>query len=101
MTSLQKEVWDILKTIPDPELGVSLVDLGLIYNVKVDTENRVFITMTLTTIGCPLYDVIEKEITEKVGKIPLVTDVELDLTFDPPWSLEKMSDTAKAHLGVD
>jgi metal-sulfur cluster biosynthetic enzyme len=96
----KKQVEDILKTIPDPEIGVSIWDLGLIYDVTVEGESgNVKIVMTLTTIGCPLYDLIATPVREAVGKLRGVKNVEIELTFDPPWSSERMSDEAKAQLG--
>ena len=90
----------ILKTIPDPEIGVSLVDLGLIYNIDIDTKSgKVEVLMTLTTIGCPLFDHIAGPIREEVGKLKGVKEVEVTLTFEPPWSPDRMSSDAKAQLG--
>jgi metal-sulfur cluster biosynthetic enzyme len=89
-----------LKDVLDPELFISIVDLGLVYDVSV-TDGKAKIVMTLTTIGCPLFDTIQNEIKEKVLTVPGVTDVEVELTFDPPWDHSKMSDFAKAELGVE
>lgn len=94
-----EEVLAVLKTIPDPEIGVSLVDLGLVYEVTVDEEGNVNVLMTLTSIGCPLFDQIAGPIREKVGALPGVNIVDVELTFEPPWSMEKMSDEAKMQLG--
>ncbi len=87
-----------LKEVNDPELNVSIVDLGLIYDVALK-KNSVLITMTLTTIGCPLFSLIEQEIYNKLHTIGL-SDVKITLTFDPPWTMEKMSEKAKAKLGI-
>lgn len=87
-----------LNEVLDPELGISLVDLGLIYNVRVK-KGTVYITMTLTTIGCPLFDMIATEIQYVIKQIDGVSEVSIDLTFDPPWSPEKMSKEAKIQLG--
>ncbi len=95
----KKDVEDVLKEIPDPEIGVSLVDLGLIYNIEVEASGKVEILMTLTTIGCPLFEQIERPIREQVGKLKGVKDVEVLLTFEPPWAPTMMSDEAKAQLG--
>ena len=84
----------------DPEINISIVDLGLIYGVKMEKE-RVVITMTLTTIGCPLISMIEEEIKKKLKEIGIEENsVVIDLTFDPPWSMEKMSKKGKAILGI-
>lgn len=96
----RQDIEDVLKTIPDPELGISIWDLGLIYDVKVSKKGKVEILMTLTTMGCPLFSLIEAPIKEAVGKLKGVKSVEVELTFDPPWSIEKMSEEAKEKLGL-
>jgi len=89
-----------LEQVLDPELGISIVDLGLIYKIEIK-KNKVKILMTLTTIGCPLFGLIEKEIKNKLIELGLKEeDILLELTFDPPWSVEKMSKEAKAILGI-
>ena len=98
-TITKKNIEDILKTIPDPEIGVSLWDLGLIYDITIK-EGIVDIRMTLTTLGCPLFDLIAHPIQEEVGKIPGVKKVNVDLTFEPPWSTDRMSTKAKEQLGI-
>jgi metal-sulfur cluster biosynthetic enzyme len=94
----KKQVEEVLKTIPDPEIGVSLWDLGLIYRIK-PKGSVVEIVMTLTTIGCPLFSLISDPIKKEVGKLPGVTEVRVELTFEPPWNMDRMSDSAKAQLG--
>jgi metal-sulfur cluster biosynthetic enzyme len=94
----EEAVWKQLKKVLDPELGINVVDLGLIYTVEVKNDD-VFILMTLTFPGCPLAGVINKEIKEKVGKLRGIGNVNLKITFDPPWDLSKMSEEAKAKLG--
>ena len=95
----KKQVEDVLKNIPDPEIGVSLWDLGLIYEITIDKDGNVRILMTLTTIGCPLFDLIERPIREEVGKLAGVGKIDIELTFEPPWSMDRMSEDAKAQLG--
>ncbi len=95
----KKSVLKTLETVIDPELNMSIVDLGLVYNVTVNSNNSVKIVMTLTTIGCPLFDVIENDIRTKL-KNAGVSKVEIELTFDPPWSMEKMTERGKALLGI-
>ncbi|OGG01889.1 hypothetical protein A2Z33_01435 [Candidatus Gottesmanbacteria bacterium RBG_16_52_11] len=98
----KKQVETLLKTIPDPELGISVVDLGLIYGVTVAPKTgMVTILMTLTTIGCPLFHLIADPIKEAVGGLPGVKKVDVDLTFEPPWSVELMSREARIQLGFD
>lgn len=92
-------VTKILKTIPDPEIGVSLVDLGLIYDITIDKIGNVDILMTLTTIGCPLFEQIAGPIREEVGKLKGAKKIEVTLTFEPPWTPDRMSEEAKAQLG--
>ncbi len=96
----KKQIEEVLKSIPDPEIGVSLWDLGLIYNIDIDAKSgRVGILMTLTTIGCPLFDLIAGPIKEEVGKLKGVKTVDVELTFEPPWSMDRMSESAKIQLG--
>ncbi|MBP6929802.1 MAG: metal-sulfur cluster assembly factor [Candidatus Moranbacteria bacterium] len=99
--NLQTTVENQLKKVLDPELGVSIVDLGLIYGITVSSEGVCTITMTLTTIGCPLFGQIQKEIEDKVMEIDAIEDVKIDLTFDPPWTAEKMTEEARIQLGLD
>lgn len=98
---LESAVREQLKKVLDPELGVSILDLGLIYEVVVTPEGVCAITMTLTTIGCPLFAQIQKEIEDRVLEIPAINDVKIDLVFDPPWSVDKMTEEAKIQLGLD
>jgi len=96
----KKQIEDVLKTIPDPEIGVSLWDLGLIYDIMIDKKTGIVtVKMTLTTIGCPLFNLISEPIKTEVGKVSGVKGVDVELTFDPPWTTEKMSDEAKKQLG--
>jgi metal-sulfur cluster biosynthetic enzyme len=89
-----------LVQVLDPELGISIVDLGLIYKIEIK-KNKVKIVMTLTTIGCPLFSLIEQEIKNKLIELGLKEeDIVLELTFEPPWSVERMSKKAKAMLGI-
>ena len=94
--TIQKKLAEVL----DPEINISIVDLGLIYGVKKEGE-KVVVTMTLTTIGCPLISMIEDEIKNKLKEIGIEeNNVAIDLTFDPPWSMEKMTKNGKAMLGI-
>ncbi len=96
---IEKKVWEKLKEIQDPEFDIDIVSLGLIYGVKVKNKN-VEITMTLTTPACPLGDVIFDEIKQKLEEIEGIENIYVDLTFDPPWNFERMSDEAKEKLGL-
>jgi len=95
----KQSVVKMLQTISDPELNISIYDLGLIYEVTIH-EGTVEILMTLTSIGCPLFDTIKEEIIEKVKKIKGVQHVTIELTFDPPWTVEKMSQKARDEMGL-
>ncbi|OGG20358.1 hypothetical protein A3D03_05935 [Candidatus Gottesmanbacteria bacterium RIFCSPHIGHO2_02_FULL_40_13] len=94
----KKSIMNRLKKVPDPELGISIVDLGLVYDVKINNGN-VRIIMTLTTMGCPLFDLIERPIKEELKKIKNIKNIDVELTFEPPWSPEKMSKQARINLG--
>ncbi|MBI4067516.1 metal-sulfur cluster assembly factor [Candidatus Gottesmanbacteria bacterium] len=95
----KQKLWDELNKIPDPELGISIVELGLIYKLDVDKGGVVSVNMTLTTMGCPLFELIAGPIQENLKKIDGVKDVLVELTFEPPWSPEKMTEEAKVKLG--
>lgn len=96
----KKQIEEVLATIPDPEIGVSLWDLGLIYDIVIDADTgSISVKMTLTTIGCPLFSLIADPIKKEVGKLDGVTKVLVELTFEPPWTMERMSEKAKAQLG--
>lgn len=94
----KEDVLDVLKDVVDPEIGLSVVDLGLIYDVKVDGD-IVNIKMTLTTPGCPLATMIARDAEMKINNMDGVKEAVIDLVFDPPWSPEMMSDKAKNMLG--
>lgn len=94
----QEQVFKKLKECLDPELGVNIVDLGLIYGVYVE-GSRVQVLMTLTTLGCPLDSYFVKDITGKLKSLKGVTDVSVEMTFDPPWNPTKMSLETKDLLG--
>ena len=95
----EKDIFDILKTIYDPEIPVNIYDLGLIYDVDVDEYDNVDVTMTLTAPNCPVADDILQEVREKVGNIEGVNKVQVELTFEPPWDKSMMSEEAKLELG--
>src|SRR3989339_982462 len=100
MKPTKKMIMSKLMDVLDPEINISIVDLGLIYDVKINAQ-IITIVMTLTTIGCPLITLIEKDIKAKVKELGILEqDIVIDLTFDPPWSMEKMSEKGKAILGI-
>ena len=89
-----------LRDIFDPEIPVNIYDLGLIYGVDVDSDGGVIVTMTLTTPHCPVAESMPAEVELRVGAVPGVRDVEVNLVWDPPWDMGKMSDEAKLELGM-
>jgi len=99
MTLGKEDVREQLKEVIDPELDINIVDLGLIYEVEVDDENNVDILMTLTTPGCPLHGVFDELVKKELRNLDEVGDIEVELTFEPRWSPEEMSDEAKDKLG--
>ncbi len=94
----REEVIDALRVVEDPELGMDIVELGLLYDVGVEGP-KVRVDYTLTSMGCPVGPMIEEQIRDTVAGMPGVEDVETELTWNPPWSPEKMSDDAKFILG--
>ena len=94
----QEEVLEILRTVEDPELGMDIVDLGLLYEVEVE-ESTAKVTYSLTSMGCPAGPLIAQDIDRIAREVPGVEDVDLELTFDPPWTPDRMSDDAKFILG--
>ena len=96
---LENRIIEVIKTIYDPEIPVNIYELGLIYDVNVNDENMVKILMTLTTPNCPVAESLPQEVKDKVKSLDQVSDVELEMTFDPPWNQELMSDEAKLELG--
>ncbi len=95
----KKEVMKVLKDCYDPEIPVNVVDLGLIYDVKI-SAGKVTIKMTLTALGCPLAGTISEDIKQKVSLLKGVKDVDVEIVFDPPWTPERMSREAKSQLGI-
>jgi metal-sulfur cluster biosynthetic enzyme len=94
----KEEVVEALRQVEDPELGMDIVDLGLMYDVELE-NGRVKVIHTLTSMGCPVGPMIQQQIDEVVRALPGVDDVEVELTWDPPWTPDKMSEDAKFILG--
>jgi metal-sulfur cluster biosynthetic enzyme len=92
------DVIEALRSVEDPELGMDIVELGLLYDVDV-AGPRVHVTYSLTSMGCPVGPMIEQNVEEVVRSLPGVEDVETELTWDPPWTPDKMSEDAKFILG--
>ncbi|MDP5077239.1 MAG: DUF59 domain-containing protein [Nonlabens sp.] len=95
-----EKVVRILKTIYDPEIPVDIYELGLIYDVMVSSDADVKILMTLTSPNCPVAETLPVEVEEKVKSLKEVNDAEVEITFDPPWTKELMSEEAKLELGM-
>jgi len=102
--SLEDKLWEQMKTCYDPEIPVNIVDLGLVYECRVlplgMNDFRVEVIMTLTASGCGMGPVLVDEIKDKLQQVHGVTDVHIELVFDPPWNKEKMSEVAKLQLGL-
>ena len=97
---LESQIVEAIKTIYDPEIPVNIYDLGLIYELEVNNQNKVRIVMTLTSPNCPVAESLPEEVVDKVRAVEGVADVELNLTFDPPWGREMLSDEALLELGL-
>ncbi len=97
---LGEKIVKVLKTIYDPEIPVDIYELGLIYDVFVNEDREVKILMTLTSPNCPVAETLPVEVEEKVKSLDAVSDAEVEITFDPPWTQELMSEEAKLELGL-
>jgi metal-sulfur cluster biosynthetic enzyme len=95
----EEEVLEALRVIVDPEIGLPIVDLGLVYGVDIEDDGKVKVTYTLTSMGCPVGPMIEGQVRQIVESLPGVGEVALELTFKPAWSPEMMNEEAKAALG--
>jgi FeS assembly SUF system protein len=98
---LKDNVIAALKTVYDPEMPVNIYELGLIYGVDVDAGGQVALRMTLTAPNCPVAGSLPADVERAVRAVPGVTGVNLELTFDPPWSKDRMSEAAKLALGIE
>ena len=102
--SLEDRIWQQMKNCYDPEIPVNIVELGLVYRCEVKElqpgDHRVEVDMTLTAPGCGMGDVIRYDVERKIQKLPGVVEVDVQLTFDPPWSPERMTEEARLDLGM-
>jgi metal-sulfur cluster biosynthetic enzyme len=98
-SGLEEQVMEALRQVDDPELGINIVDLGLVYEVAI-VDETVHIEYTLTTMGCPIGPMIEAQIKQLIEPIEGVTEVDAEMVLTPPWTPEKMSEEAKAALGM-
>jgi FeS assembly SUF system protein len=99
-TELGEKIVNVLKTIYDPEIPVDIYELGLIYDVFVNEDYDVKILMTLTTPNCPVAETLPMEVEEKIKSLNDVKSAEVEITFDPPWTQDLMSEEAKLELGM-
>ncbi len=98
-SGLSEEVTGRLQEVYDPEIPVNILELGLIYELSISKDGIVKVVMTLTAPGCPVADQIIQEVEEKVSSVPGVKEVRVEITFDPPWNRDMMSDEARLELG--
>jgi probable FeS assembly SUF system protein SufT len=100
----EKLVWDLLRTVYDPEIPVNVVDLGLIYECKIEPVeggNRIDMKMTMTAPGCGMADVLKSDIQRKLSTLPTVKELHVEVVFDPPWHPGRMTEAARLQLGLD
>lgn len=97
---LEERVVDVLKTCFDPEIPVNIYDLGLIYEIKVNDGNDVHVRMTLTSPACPVAETLPPDVENRIKELPDVNSAKVEITFDPPWDKEMMSEEAKLELGM-
>lgn len=97
---LEDRVKDVLKTCYDPEIPVNIYELGLIYEVRVDPGNDVYVKMTLTSPACPVAETLPPEVENKIKSLADVNNAKVEITFDPPWTKDMMSEEAKLELGM-
>ena len=99
-TALEADIIRALRQVYDPEISVNIYDLGLIYGLTVDDDNKVFVKMTLTAPNCPIADEVVQQVRDAVANVPKVTDVEVELVFEPEWTTKMMSEEAMLELGL-
>lgn len=97
---MKEKVIEVLNSIYDPEIPVNIWELGFIYKLEVNDKNDVYILMTLTAPNCPVAESLPMEVQTRVSMIPGVNKVTVDVTFDPPWEMEMMTEAAKLELGL-
>ena len=100
MNDIKNKVIESLKKIFDPEIPVNIYELGLIYKVEIDDNNKVNVDMTLTSPNCPVAESLPKQVKENILKVEGVSDVNLNLVWEPPWDKDKMSEAAKLELNL-
>jgi len=96
-----KQIWRALESVMDPEIDLSVVDLGLVYDVSVTAEGDVSVAMTLTTKGCPMSQALTKSVEKAVSELPGVTSIRVDLVWDPPWNPRMLSLEGQKKMGKE
>lgn len=97
---LKDSIYNALELVVDPELGIDIVNLGLVYDVEMDEAGKTTVTMTLTSMGCPLAGTIVEQVKAALADVPEVKETEVNIVWSPPWSKERMSRYAKIALGI-
>ena len=100
MNNIKNKIIEEIKKIYDPEIPVNIYELGLIYKIEVDEKNKVNLDMTLTSPNCPVAESLPKQVKESIMKLEDVSDVNLNLVWEPPWDKDKMSEAAKLELNL-
>jgi len=100
MSDIKNKVIEEIKKIYDPEIPVNIYELGLVYKVDIDEKNKVNIDMTLTSPNCPVAESLPKEVKDNIMKVEGVSDVNLNLVWEPPWDKDRMSEAAKLELNI-
>lgn len=99
-SAIREQIIDVISSIYDPEIPVNIYELGLIYDIKIDESNFVDIQMTLTSPACPVAGSLPPEVENKVSMVPGVSGAKIELVWDPPWDMSKMTDAAKLQLNL-
>jgi len=100
MNNIKNKVIEKIKTIYDPEIPVNIYELGLIYKLEIDEKNKVNVEMTLTSPNCPVAESLPKQVKDNIMKVEGISDVNLKLVWEPPWTKDKMSEAAKLELNL-
>lgn len=98
--AMKESLMSALEQVIDPELGIDIVNLGLVYDAELDENGKAIVTMTLTSMGCPLAGVISEQVRIALADLPEVKDTEVNVVWSPPWSKDRMSRYAKIALGI-
>lgn len=99
-SELRDRIVEVLKTVYDPEIPVNIWELGLIYKLDVNESGEVYLEMTLTSPMCPVAESLPPEVQAKVSRVPGVSSAQVEIVWDPPWSMEKMTEAARLQLGL-